>query len=669
MFAGLIAALSLTASVSVEVPYVPQTADLCGGAAVAMVLRYWGDKHADPQQFAPLVDRRQRGIPTDVLVDAVRTRGWNTARGAATIASLQEQLEMHHPIVVLIADRRNRDHYVVVTGLRADAVVIHDPSWGPSRSMRLEEFERRWRSAHSWSLVISPSGSDPLKAGIRAASQREASVAEAKDDVTGTECDDLLDRAIVDIRNRGLAEADARLGRVRAECPTEAGPIRELAGVRFAERRWNDAAALAREALKLDAHDAYAIDVLGSSLFMLGDPEGALRAWNRIGKPQFDAVNLQGLHRSRYESIMDAIGMPPEGVLTADAFALARRRLSELPDRSGATMRLHPDADGFAAIDATIVEHETAPRDAIGWTAAGLRAAVDREATVSLPGFSGQGDLWSASWRWWPNRPRAAFEVAAPRPAGLPGIWRVGGSWDAETYANGGGAAVVTRQTHAHGGLDVGDWATPNLRYSLGTGLDVWDGTRKAASVSGALERRLFRDRLAMIVDAAKWMPLQGGTGFSAIGARATAHSTTPRHDWGYGAALGVQRVGDEAPLDLWPGAGDGHARAPLLRAHPLLDGGIIDTSTRSAFGRSLIYANLDAQHWFAQPSVLRLGLGAFIDAARSSRRISNGSVGLVDAGFGLRVKLPASDRILRVDLAHGLADRSMALTVGWLVK
>ena len=48
---SLFAALSLTASLTAQVPYLPQTNDQCGGAAVAMVFRYWGDAHADPRQL------------------------------------------------------------------------------------------------------------------------------------------------------------------------------------------------------------------------------------------------------------------------------------------------------------------------------------------------------------------------------------------------------------------------------------------------------------------------------------------------------------------------------------------------------------------------------------------------------------------------------------------
>ena len=49
-----------------DVPYLAQTEDLCGGAAVAMVLRYWGERQVYAEDFAALVDRSASGIHTDV---------------------------------------------------------------------------------------------------------------------------------------------------------------------------------------------------------------------------------------------------------------------------------------------------------------------------------------------------------------------------------------------------------------------------------------------------------------------------------------------------------------------------------------------------------------------------------------------------------------------------
>src|SRR5262245_51422090 len=62
------------------VPFLAQTELLCGGAAAVMVFRYWGDAHADAQQFAPLVDRKAGGIADDALARAIDARGWRTQR-------------------------------------------------------------------------------------------------------------------------------------------------------------------------------------------------------------------------------------------------------------------------------------------------------------------------------------------------------------------------------------------------------------------------------------------------------------------------------------------------------------------------------------------------------------------------------------------------------------
>src|SRR5262245_56317082 len=110
-----------------------------------MVFRYWGDAHADVAQFASLVGRRPgpgAGIADDVLVSAVRDRGWRTERGGDSIAALRARLDARQPVIVLLAERRNRYHYVVVTGVADDAVIVHDPSWGPSRRLRAPELER-----------------------------------------------------------------------------------------------------------------------------------------------------------------------------------------------------------------------------------------------------------------------------------------------------------------------------------------------------------------------------------------------------------------------------------------------------------------------------------------------------------------------------------------------
>src|SRR5262245_62026572 len=135
MLVAFVAALSLASSPTLEVPFVPQTDALCGGAAAAMVFRYWGDTYADPQQFAPLIERRRgaSGIADDALVRAIDSRGWRTEKlqhpgaGGDTLDGLRARLIARQPVIVLLAGRRDQYHYVVVTGVSGDAVVVHDP--------------------------------------------------------------------------------------------------------------------------------------------------------------------------------------------------------------------------------------------------------------------------------------------------------------------------------------------------------------------------------------------------------------------------------------------------------------------------------------------------------------------------------------------------------------
>src|SRR5918996_2584819 len=62
-----------------DVPFISQSELLCGGAAAAMVLRYWGERSVSAESFAGLIDRSAAGIRTDVLIADLTRRGWTAA--------------------------------------------------------------------------------------------------------------------------------------------------------------------------------------------------------------------------------------------------------------------------------------------------------------------------------------------------------------------------------------------------------------------------------------------------------------------------------------------------------------------------------------------------------------------------------------------------------------
>lgn len=624
---------SLVVALSLAVPYLPQTDALCGGAAAAMVFRYWGDAHADIEQFAHLVDKHAGGIAGDVLVRAIEKRGWRANIVAGSIDQLNQQIQSGHPVMILVADRGRLNHYLVVTGIEPDAVIVHDPAWGPSRRILFADLIRAWRPTNFWSLVIQPS-----------------------------ETRAPIDRATPDRA---------------APAPLEvSGPLSELAGVRFAERRWREAADLAEQAVALDATDRYAWEVLAASRFIQDDPAGALRAWNHIGKPLINLVVIDGLLHARFQTIAAAMGLRPNMLFTESALRLAERRLQDLPDRAVARLTLRPEPDGFVTVKAVVVERTGPPQGAVAWTVAGLQAAVDREARVAIPGSTGQGELWSASWRWWSGRPRVAVGFAAPHLGRLPGVWRVDASWESQTYRTGPRGAVSSMfdESRAHGALTISDWLTANVRYSASAGIDSWSGATYAERTilaGGLIERRWLDDRWTLAGTATTWttlLPARGGSAFHKAGIRTAFRSSRSTEGWVFLADAGVERASDRAPLAIWPGAGEGRAREPLMRAHPLLDGGAIDLTNQSVFGKAFIDTHVETQRWIASASPVRVGIAAFADVARASRRQApaTGSATQVDVGGGLRVGIPGAGGTLRVDIAHGVRDNADALTVGW---
>src|SRR5215218_673858 len=207
-----------------------------------MVFRYYGDRHADVQQFEALVDRGADGIGSDVLVAAVRQRRWRAEPLAGSIELLRERLTAGMPLVLLLEDRPGRYHYVVAVGAEDDAIVVHDPTWGPFRRHALADLTRRWAATKNWALLIEPEKAN-REAGTLATlkgSPYDQPRSTGTSTAPQTRCDRLLDDAVEEIGRSGLPAADTILARVMGECPRSAAPIAELAGIRFAQERWDD---------------------------------------------------------------------------------------------------------------------------------------------------------------------------------------------------------------------------------------------------------------------------------------------------------------------------------------------------------------------------------------------------------------------------------------------
>ena len=650
-----------------DVPYLTQTEDLCGGAAMAMVLRYWGDRRVQPEDFASLIDRSAAGIRTDVLTADIKRRGWQgfPIDGAAGAHHdwMRDQIDRGRPIVALIEVRPNRYHYIVIVGWTAAQVIAHDPASAPFQAWTRQDFDRAWAAAGRWAMLVLPSA-DPSTPALQhpSTSALEHPSTSAPQHLTAastSECRPLIARMVELARAGQVADAAPGLVAATELCPGDPAAWRELAGVHFLQSQWADAATTAERASVLGPEDEGVWDLLATSRFLNDEPLAALDAWNQIARPSVDIVRVEGVRRVPHPTVVGLLKLPPRTVLTAERQGHAARRLAELPSAAQTSLRYRPLGGGTADIDAIVVERPALPRGVVPIAATLVRGWLQDEVRVDAASLAKSGELLTVSWRWWEARPRVAVSLAVPALSWLPGVTTIEGSWERQSY----GGPVSVREERRHVGLRVADWASSTVRWTASSAFNRW-AADSYLSAGGGVEVRLVDDRVSLGVGAEAATPLETGTAFTTGRLSSAWRSTTNenRPMWVGGAA--VTSTSGAAPLAVWPGAGTGHGREALLRAHPLLDAGVV---TGEAFGRRLAHASIEYRRPVWRPAMASLGLAVFADAARAWHRLDGSTSNLhVDAGVGVRLALPGKGGAMRIDVARGMRDQQVVLSAGW---
>lgn len=634
------------------VPYLPQSEALCGGAAAAMVMRFHGARDVYADAFAPLVDWAAGGIRTSALTRALEERGWGTIAGAGDMTRLRAALTLGRPAIALIEDRPGRYHYVVVVSApEGGAVIHHDPARAPSRSLSEPAFDARWAKADRWMLVLSPPPRPVASDPVPAPDQKLR-----PDSGVLPHCQSAMEDGLAKAARGDNAGARAAFEEAAVRCPGAAAPWRELAGLAALDKDWETAARHARRATQADGEDEHAWRVLATAEFVRRRDLEALAAWNALGEPKVDLIDIKGLARTRYMVVANAIGVQPREVLTPAMLRLAQKRVRDLPAVSAARVTFHPVENGRAQVDATVVERPRAPAGYPAWIGLGLGAAVNREVATSFVNVSGGGDSVDVFWRWWDHRPRIGASYSAPGPGG---IWTIEASRETQTF----GSVARVEETRSSVGAGVANWLTPRLRIAGGAAVDRWHDRGRTASGGGRIQLWPMIDRLRLEAGIRGWRGSSGG--FATADVRSHWRSNAAHSGVVWIAGGGYQAASASAPASLWPGADTGHARDALLRAHPLLDDGIVEGGV---FGRRLAFASAELQRWIEpkpQP-LLRLAPAVFVDVARASRGLPGFDGRLhYDAGAGIRVALLGFG-VLRADVAHGLRDGRTAFSVGW---
>jgi tetratricopeptide (TPR) repeat protein len=89
----------------------------------------------------------------------------------------------------------------------------------------------------------------------------------------------------------------------------------ELAGIAFKQKDYQQATRYLQRALRLDPHDSYGNDFLGTVYFLQGNIEAALKYWNRTGKPLLEAIRNDPTPRVNPALLDHAFAVAPASTL------------------------------------------------------------------------------------------------------------------------------------------------------------------------------------------------------------------------------------------------------------------------------------------------------------------------------------------------------------------
>ena len=142
-----------------SVPFVKQaSAQGCGAACLAMVLRLWENEVTAESLEMECTVPGEKGIRAAALRDAARRRGLSAFLFQGKVEDLSHELARGRPVVVgLVRPSRGGAvmHFEVVVGLHRERgrIAVLDPAAG-LLSDSLSGFEGHWRAAKGVTLVV-----------------------------------------------------------------------------------------------------------------------------------------------------------------------------------------------------------------------------------------------------------------------------------------------------------------------------------------------------------------------------------------------------------------------------------------------------------------------------------------------------------------------------------
>lgn len=475
--------------------------------------------------------------------------------------------------------------------------------------------------------------------------------------------------ALAKLKRWTLAHESFERGRRKA--PKDKRFPTELAGVAFAEKKYDAAKRNLNRVLRLDPGDRYAVNFIATIYFLQGNLPAAVKYWNRVGMPRIQSVQTRPQPRIDPVLLDRAFAFSPGGVLKEGDLRTTDALLNSLSIFSSPQITLNPAASG--GFDASFAPIE---RSALGggWTAdlvTLLRGAPYETLYPEWFNIHGSDVNFSSLLRWDPDKERVFASVSGPfdesphwryRVAldGRREYWNISNTFfasaapvsDMQLEKVDGSAAledVVNGRLHWDAGVDLSGrtyrnvhWSDPSaaqffkngLALELRSGLDglLFDDPERRLTANGSISGQFGKlfDRGSGPFEQAetglaiKWFPRAVGDDY--------AMSTQLRagRSWGLVPFDDLFILGLERDNDLW------------LRAHIGTENG---RKGSAPLGRNYVLVNWDDAKNIYHNAFFEVKLGPFLDAGKISD--PTGDFGsrrwLVDTGLELKFKVLGS--------------------------
>ncbi len=487
--------------------------------------------------------------------------------------------------------------------------------------------------------------------------------------------DGLVSRGLALGRQGRLAEAARSFDDAILKDPSRPEAWAERGGVRFLEKRYDDAAKDLEIALGL-REDAYARDLLASALHLAGRSDEALAVWNRLGRPVAGEVQISGLAHTLDRVARREVAVTSGEVLTLARVRETRLRLSEIDAFEGVTVRPVPRGDGRADLAVALVERH-------GFYRGPVDLAVDlgtdllfERVRASYWNIGGSGICIGGQYRWQENRPEVSLHLEWPRPLGLGANLRVTADRGQQLYDLG---EPLLRRSH---GGEV------SLQRVLGPGTvgqlvlrvrersfsrpDPDAPPGDVVGLEAGLDRTLLETRRHRLDAGMRLFHAGRGLGSDVAFSRATASASyrafllPPEGSLLERSVLAARVIGGRGgagmPIDEMFAPGGSPEMELPLRAHPQTVDGTLGVSP---LGRGLTLTNLEWRRRLLRCTLVQAAVVAFYDGAWVSRMPGRaGRTSLQDVGVGVRIGLGGAS-IFRVDYGHGLSDGANAFSFG----